>query len=259
MSPEQIVHIARERGVRAIAITDHDAIAGIEPARRTGASLGVEVINGVELSALCDDTEVHLLGYFFDPGCPPIRTLLDQLRADRMERARQIVRRLNKLGFKIPFDLILRKMNDGVICRPLIADVLVEEGIVFSAHEAFEKYLGDSRPANVPKKARSPDSIVRTLHEAGGLAFLAHPAVGLSSQVLSRVLDSGLDGIEIYHPDHTAGDRMRFNAMAVERGLLTSGGSDCHGGRGGQIRLGSMTVPYTLLEAMKTRIAESNA
>jgi len=258
LSPHAIVEIAHDRRLRAISITDHDTISGVAPAVEAGAKCGLEIVPGVELSSSYKGAEVHILGYYIDIHNPILCEYVNLFTRSREERARKILIHLGKLGMHVPFELVKRKVNGGSICRPHIADVLVEEGHCFSHYEAFEKYLGEGKPAYVPKMNMSPVDAVRLIKKAGGLAFLAHPAIGGGKQILHRLREFEFDGIEIIHPKHSAWDVCYFSGIAGQNNLLCSGGSDCHGARPGEIIIGSLKVSYHLLKQIKDAVHHSH-
>lgn len=244
LNPRQIVELAHQRQLSAIAITDHDAIAGVREAVEWGASTGIEVVPGIEISILFEECEVHLLGYFIDPANPVILHYVTLLNESRENRARQIVDVLKKQGLSISFDLVSKKANGAPIGRPHIAEVLVEEGYVFSAYEAFQKFLGEKRPADIPKFNVGIEKAVEIIRDAGGLVFLAHPAtISCFERLFPALLDLGLDGIETIHPAHNSDRQLYFRGLAKAHRLLQSGGSDCHGGRDGKLLLGTLDVP----------------
>lgn len=254
LSPEQIVMAAKERRICAISITDHDTIAGTAEACRIGDQEGVKVIPGIEISVLYNDSEVHLLGYYIDQTSSAIHEYIQLLSNSRNERAQIIVDVLKKQGINIPYELILRKANGAPIGRPHIAQVMVEEGYVFSAFEAFQKFLGEKRSGDIPKFSLGMQQAVDIIKQAGGLAFWAHPAtVQLGDEVLKVLLKCGLDGIETIHPKHYPEQQAQYREMARQFDLLESGGSDCHGGREGTLMLGTQKVPVEFLDRIKKK------
>jgi 3',5'-nucleoside bisphosphate phosphatase len=255
LSPEEIVRYAREYHLRAISITDHDSIAGFAEASAAGKRYNIEVIPGIELSTRFADITVHLLGYFFDTNNSDIIEYVIQNRNIREERAKKIVARLHELGMKISFELVKLRANGGVIGRPHIADVLLEEGYVYSFRDAFEKYLGENKAAYIQKPALEPEEGIRLVHNAGGLVFIAHPAVEITDAVIMHLIALGLDGIEVYHPKHLQTDIDHYMQIVQAHDLLICGGSDCHGPRNSNdIMLGTVPVPLVHLEQMKSRL-----
>jgi 3',5'-nucleoside bisphosphate phosphatase len=253
LTPRQVVETAARLGICAIAVTDHDDIRAYSEARAAGLETGVEIVPGIELSSGDNTAEVHLLGYYIDPQNEPLLQFPSQSRSHREQRARQILQRLGNLGMNIPFEILKHKAGEGALGRPHIADIMVEEGMVFSFQEAFNKYLGENRPGYVPKLKISSQDAIDLIHRAGGLAFLAHPGTGVEMDVIRKLIDSGLDGIETMHPRHLPTMIETYRELAFKYGLLETGGSDCHGGRRGELMLGTMTVPWEILEKIKMR------
>ena len=250
-SPEYMVQRAGEAGLRAIAITDHDAIRGIDEGFETGRKIGLEVIPGIELSTFNGIHDVHILGYFFDAHHPDILQYVHYFQEERIKRARKIIDRLRKMGVRLNAEVVIASAGHGAVGRPHIADALMEEGFVLSYNEAFYKYIGDGKPAFVEKPKILPAEGIRIIHKAGGLAFLAHPGMDLSDDEIVQVVKQGLDGIEILHPKHSDEKVNDFYEFANNNHLLVSGGSDCHGNRKGEMMMGKFNVPYKFILEMK--------
>ena len=253
-SPTQVVQRAAALELSAISLTDHDSVAGVQEAQNVGRDIGVEVIPGIELSAQEAVTDVHILGHFVDPENSDLQAFLQQFQDARIKRAEKIVARLNRLGVWITMAQVLFKADGAAIGRPHVADVLVEEGFVFSHNQAFQKYLGYGRPAYQPKFVLTPGEAVEIIHAAGGLASLAHPVLYRRDDLIPDLIKQGLDGIEVIHIKHDYADIRRYSAMANHYGLLTTGGSDCHGDGRGQAVMGTVQVPSAFLDAMKKKL-----
>ena len=253
-SPTQVVQRAAKLGLSAISLTDHDSVAGVQEAQNIGRDIGVEVIPGTELSAHKAGMDIHILGYFIDPANSDLLAYLQKFQDARRNRAEKIVARLNRLGVRITMAHVLHKAGDAAIGRPHVADVLVEEGFVFSHDHAFQKYLGYGKPAYQPKFVLTPREAVEIIHAAGGLASLAHPVLYRRDALIPDLIKQGLDGIEVMHIKHDRSDVRRYSDMAKRYGLLTTGGSDCHGDGRGQAVIGTVPVPSTFLDAMKESV-----
>jgi len=243
-SPEQVVEIALERGLGAIAITDHDSVGGIESARRAAQGSELVVVPGTELSSYVGEHGYHIVGLFIDPDDSTLLGHLEFFRNHRHERGAMIVDKLRKLGVNIAMDDVLEVSGSGSVGRPHIAEALVRAGAVRDFSEAFERYIGNGKPAYVPKYRIDPGRAAEVIHAAGGLAFLAHP--GVSTESLAEVVDvmkMGLDGIETVHSKHTPRQVEDFRRLAETHGWLVSGGSDCHGENGGAFAdIGACTI-----------------
>ena len=229
LSPSQLVRKARERGLRALAITDHDTVEGLEEGRSAGGRCGVEVINGVEMSTVLGEREIHLLGYFFDPASKRLVKALGKLREGRVSRGRKIVERLNDLGIVLSFEAVEEKAQGAVVARPHVAEALVEAGQVASYQEAFQKYLKDGGPACVRKPLIPVEEALGLLHEAGGIGVMAHPGQWTNDALVRELVRSGLDGIEVYHPSHRPWLIGYYQRLARGGNLIETGGSDYHG------------------------------
>jgi 3',5'-nucleoside bisphosphate phosphatase len=231
LNPFQLIAKAKEAGLKVISITDHDNINALHEAIRFGKEMGVTVIPGVEISADLDGLEVHILGYFIDYKNPFLKEYLYELREKRMQRAEKICHKLNELGSHINVDSIATVGEKEIsIGRPHIAVALNQEGFVNSYYEAFIKYIGDGKPAFIKKPNPSTTEVIDLISNLGGLSFIAHPGKVIRDETLMNLINNGIDGIEAVHPSHSKEDEEYFSTIASEYFLLTSGGSDYHGG-----------------------------
>ncbi|MBN1542613.1 PHP domain-containing protein [candidate division KSB1 bacterium] len=249
-SPKEIVTIAQERGLVAIAIADHDNFFGLIEAVQAGKDREVQVIPAVELSCTWKRQEVHLLGYLFNPQHPMLLNHCEQVCRQREQRALKIVRLLQKQGIRIGIELVRQASGQGCIGRPHIAQVLVDEGFVFSIQEAFEKYLGDNRSAYVEESHIDLAAAIRLLQEADGLTVLSHPGLYDWNELIPYAVGKGLDGLEIVHPRHDQQQQAIFRGIASSQGLLMSGGSDYHGQKFREPTIGLLEVPRSWLQQM---------
>src|SRR5581483_9193917 len=266
-TPADLVMYAKKKGLRAVALTDHDTVEGLGEAMAAGKECGVEVIPGVELSAAFQEGAMHLLGLFVDRDAPSFLKKLSVLQASRRERNPKIVEKLRKLGFDITEDEVAA-VAGGEAGRPHFARVLMEKGEVGTITEAFERYLGEGRPAFVERFQFSPEEGISLIHEAGGVAVLAHPrTLRLSPDQLAPLLKgwirAGLDGIEVYYSTHTPEETVRYERLAAEWNLAATGGSDFHGENKPGIDLGvgrgTLHVPYSILDLIRRRRIKRNA
>jgi hypothetical protein len=256
--PSAVVEAASAAGLAAIALTDHDTMAGVDEAAAAGEQLGVRVVPGVELSAMDEDKEVHLLGLHIERR-GAIEDALRTFRESRVVRAEQIVAKLNALGVPLTFEAVLEQAGGGAIGRPHLARALIEEGWARDSRDAFDRYLGAGRPAYVPKHRLSIADAIALVHAGGGLAVLAHPGGDGRRDLVERYVARGLDGLEVRHPGHSAEDTARLGALAEFFGLVASGGSDWHGAAEGSRVLGVMRVPGEWLDAQDARVAARRA
>ena len=263
--PDALAQLAKDAGLDAFALTDHDTTAGLRAAQQAADAIGIAFVPGIELSAdpAFDDQApargtLHILGYGIDPADPALEKLQHWLRDARADRNPRIVERLRELGLDIDYAEVERAAQaDGgqVVGRPHIAQVMVRHGYVKSIHEAFARYIGEGAAAHVRKDRLSPEDAIGAIHHAGGLAVLAHPVqlhtpdAGALEHLLARLVDLGIDGIETRHSDHTAADVKHFTALAERFHLLSTGGSDYHGARKG-IGLGQPRVPLAVYDRL---------
>lgn len=239
----------------ALALTDHDTIAGLPEAADAGRSLGVRIVPGVELSAVEDDDETHVLGLHLRDTAA-LERRLDALRAMRIARGERIVVRLNELGVRIGLDDVLTEAAGGAVGRPHVARALVNSGWATDLRDAFDRYLGNGRPAYVPKERLAMSEAIAMIHAAGGLAILAHPGQSGTRKRIESLAAQGLDGVEVRHPSHSSEDAARLGALVDHFGLVPSGGSDWHGLTEGNRVLGAMRIPARWLERQEQRLAE---
>ena len=253
-SPEKVVAYSEEKGLDAIAITDHDCCDGITPAINSADSL--EIIPGVELTAEMDEREVHILGYFIDWQKGPFVKRLKEFSKVREERAIKILKKLKAYGVTASGQELFELSGPGSVGRLHIAQLLVKKGAVRSIPEAFEKYIGNDRPCYVKKFKLSPKEAVDIIKKAGGIAILAHPKTLCRNnspleETITPLLKEGIQGIEVYYPEHTAEDEKKLKALAEKYNLFITGGSDCHGLGKGDVLIGKVRIPYELVERMK--------
>jgi predicted metal-dependent phosphoesterase TrpH len=231
LTPRQLLDLSKKSGLGIISITDHDNVKAIPEAIEYGNEIGVQVIPGVEISADLDEQEIHILGYFIDYNNKKLLDFLSSSRKLRIRRNEKIVEKLNTMGSTIKFNSILVKAGaDTSIGRPHIAMELNAEGFVNSYYDAFLKYIGDGKPAYVKKPNPKASEVIKIISEMGGLSFVAHPGRLVREEMLQKLIEEGLDGIELIHPSHSNEDIEYFTRIAAENYLLTSGGSDFHGG-----------------------------
>lgn len=256
--PRDVVRAARELGLAAVALTDHDTVDGLGEAREEGSALGVRIVAGIELSAVEGDAETHVLGlHLQDAG--RLDAQLRGLRAMRLTRAERIVARLNDLGVRVTLEDVLSHSGGGAVGRPHIARALVNDGWATDMRDAFDRYLGNGRAAFVPKDRLSIGDAIAMIHHAGGLAILAHPGQSGNRKRIELLVGLGLDGVEVRHPSHNADDITRLSALVEHFRLIPSGGSDWHGVAEGGRTLGMMRVPIAWLERQDQVVAERRA
>lgn len=257
-APHEVVAAAVAAGVHAIALTDHDTVAGIAPAREAAHGTDLRVIAGVELSAYQGKDETHLLGLHLADVEAMDHDLL-AFREARRDRGAQMVERLNAIGVKISFDDVLDAASGGAIGRPHVARALIENGYARDNRDAFDRYLGVGRPAFLEKRRLALGDAIALVHACGGIAVLAHPRGEGSLTRLTALKAMGLDGVEVVHPSHSAEDRKRLLTLADHLDLVPSGGSDSHGDTSGSRAIGALAVPVEWLERQDARVEARRA
>lgn len=250
-SPQEVVDRALELGLKAIAITDHDAVSGYREAAAYARGKEIEVVSGVELSSAKADDDIHMLGYLIRPDDARLQETLDRFCRIRAERAKKMIERLAKLGIQVDFDEVKAAADGAPLGRPHLAQVLVEHDAVASYGEAFDKYLALDGPVYVPKAKLTPAEAIELIHHAGGVAVMAHPILTDRDELIPELVESGLDGIEVFHPTHNRSARKRYRQLAGKYRLLCTGGSDAHNRTGRYGEIGEGRVPYDYLEQMK--------
>ena len=252
LSPEDLVALARERGLSALAITDHDSVEGVAPALSAAADT-LEVVPGIEISSSLEGHDLHVLGYFLDWRSPALAERLSLFREERRERTRAILDRLRALGVGVAFEDVLAAAGPGVVGRPHIAQALLQAGHVPNLDAAFQRYLGSRGSAFVPRPAFASAEAIRVIRAAGGVPVLAHPAA-IATRLVERLEEAGLAGIEVWHPQHGTSAQQRWAEVARSLDLVASGGADFHGPHRG-VGLGEMPVPEHALEELRARAA----
>ena len=261
-SPAQTVQTARELGLTAIAVTDHDTVSGVNEALAHGAALGVEVVPGVEVSSDYRDNNIHVLGYFVDPASPALRAVADWVRVERAERNEKVVAMLAADGFAISMEELEAAYPGALLGRPHIAEFLMRRGYVESVTDGFDRYLEVGRKYYLPTRRIPLSRAVTAIRDAGGLASLAHPLqyrypLPEVEELIDRAVHLGVDAMECYYSGYTPEETRWLLTQAERRGLGVSGGSDWHGTRKPYITMGRGTgelcISETILEKLKER------
>jgi predicted metal-dependent phosphoesterase TrpH len=260
-SPAELVHLAVAAGLRVMAVTDHDTTAALAEVWTLAAGRGIEAVPGIEITAVEDGRDIHILGYFFDPDDDALATFLAAARADRVSRVEAIAARLAALGMPVDLTTILGdagRQSGRSVGRPSIAAAMIAAGYVKNKTEAFEKWLGQDGPVFVARSGATPERVIETLHAAGGLVSLAHPGrTGIDARI-PVLREAGLDALEVFHSDHDGEMVERYAGLARRLGLLVTGGSDFHGDATHGLVPGAAGVPdaeWTRLSAERARHA----
>lgn len=243
-SPTEAVKEALARGLGLLSVADHDTTGGVCEAVRAARGTSLKLVSGVELSVGEETYEIHILGYFIEVENRPLQAALSRLRGARDTRNERIVARLHEIGAPVTLARVKEIAGDGSVGRPHIAAALVEAGFVRSVGEAFGRYLARGKPAYVGRERLGPAEAAAAIKSAGGLPVLAHPAKIGPRETIESLLDQGMEGVEVYHSDHTEEDSRLLLEIAQARNLVVTGGSDSHGPHSDKpIALGSTAVP----------------
>ena len=267
LPPRELVAMAAQKGLAALALTDHDTLDGLPEAQKAGALYGVDVVPGVELSVADGERSVHLVGLFLPDVPGPLAEALASLRNRRHDRNRRILDKLRQCGISIEYDTV-RALARGTVGRPHIAQAMLDAGAVTSFKEAFSRYLGSHGRAYVPKDKLALPQAIALLHDEGGIAVLAHPYIlglagGALADTLERYRDAGLDAIEAFYAEHSQAQTLEYLALARRFGLGVSGGSDFHGAAKPDIELGrgrgNLRIDISVLDLLRARRAKRAA
>jgi hypothetical protein len=268
LTPDEVIEYAASRGLRAVAITDHDTIAGNAPALTAAARAGLEAIPGVEISTHWEGITFHVLGYGMRRVSETVRRTFAFLEESRRQRNPRIAEKLRRLGVEITFEEVVAEAGASLVGRPHFARVLLKKGAVDSQQEAFDRYLGRGAAAYVDKERLAPADACKVIHEAGGVVVLAHPGLveqdhpGRLPALLKELSVLGLTGIEAYYSRHTPGQTARYLELARRLGLIVTGGSDFHRrdepGPDLGTGFGELRVPYSCFESLLRKIAAAS-
>jgi predicted metal-dependent phosphoesterase TrpH len=250
-SPEELTGHGARLGFAALALTDHDSVEGCARMTVACGAAGIEFIPGTELTAEHNNTELHILGYFLDTHNQTLLTEIAKFQSVRQNRIREMVAAINKLGVPLEVETVFALANCKSPGRPHVARALVKAGLVTHLDEAFERFLKKGRPAWVPKAKMSALDGIELIHQAGGLAIMAHPGLNHSDDMIPALVAAGLDGIECFHTKHSTAMVERYLGIADKHHLLVTGGSDCHGFSKNKPLIGTIKLPYDHVAQMK--------
>lgn len=255
LTTSELMERAKRVGLTTISITDHDNTRAIDEALALSAALGIEVISGMELSASVGDHDIHILGYFFDHTHRGLLEYLSFHRQERVKRAERIVGKLNDLKIPLTIESVFEQAGNGSVGRPHIANALLGEGLTETYHEAFSKYIGFGKPAYEKKYQVTPREAIELIASAGGISFIAHPGNNIDEKVMVELINQGVDGIEVIHPSHSPERVAHYKGITNEYFLLSSGGSDFHGGRKNDAEVfGKYFISDDEVEMMRRRL-----
>ena len=251
---EQVANAASEMNLSAISLTDHDTIEGCSYLAGYCKEKGIEFISGTELSVDIEGYEMHLLGYFIDINNKRLIDETTQYQQNRINRIIELVTQLNKMGIDLQAEQVFNLAKCKAPGRPHLARALVKYGFCKSSNEAFSRFLRKGSPTWVPKTNANYRDAIELIHQAGGLAVMAHPGLNKIDNLIPNLVEAGLDGIECWHTRHPKSTAKRYKEMATKLDLVATGGSDCHGAEQGHPDIGTRQVPYEILEKMKQKL-----
>jgi predicted metal-dependent phosphoesterase TrpH len=253
LTPAALVAEAARRGLRVLALTDHDTLAGLPEVIESVNQFGLDVIPGVELSTDAGHYEIHILGYFVDPDDESLASTLNQLAAQRLARTERIVAKLAELGIPLEWNRVMEIAGEGSVGRPHVARAMIELGYVDTVSEAFDRYLATGRPAFVPRSRNVPEDSVRLLRASGAIPVLAHPlSTGDVEGTVARLVAAGLMGIEVYYGEYDRNTHLDLLKTASRWNLIPTGGSDYHGPGFKEGReLGAAPVPLSSADRLR--------
>jgi predicted metal-dependent phosphoesterase TrpH len=255
-APAELVREAARRGVRVLAVTDHDSVDAVAPALLAAREHPpLEIVPGIEINTDHSGGEVHILGYFLDHETDWLRDVLREFRKERVARVHRIADRLAALGHPIDADEVFALVQEGSAGRPHVARVMVHRGYVGTIREAFDRFLAAGKPAYVPHRKVTPREACEIIRRASGLAVVAHPGFHPDPEAMVRELAGAglLDGIECYYAEHSPEQTARFLVLCRGLDLVPTGGSDFHGPRVRAATLGQPPVPWEAWEALRRR------
>jgi 3',5'-nucleoside bisphosphate phosphatase len=250
-TPQELVSRALKARLAAVSVVDHDTVDGIPFLLEEARGHDLEIIPGIELSAEYEGLEVHILGYFIDYRNPVLLKALIELQRIRCERIYKIADKLKGVGVTLDPSRVFAIAGNGTVGRMHVARAMVEAGSVPTVSIAFQKFIGDGRPAHVLGFKHTPSEVVSLIKQSGGIPVLAHPYILRKDDIIAQLLLQGIMGIEVYYPEHSQGMTNYYLEYARHNGLLVTGGSDCHGAAKPDIKIGSVKIPYELVEKMK--------
>ncbi len=245
-TPRELVAYAIAGGVSVMAATDHDTTAASAEVEAAAREHGIEAVTGIEITAVDDGRDVHVLGYFVNTSDAALASFLAAQRANRIARVEAIGARLAELGAPVDVDAIVaraRREPNRSVGRPQVARAMVDAGHAIDTRAAFDRWLGEGQPGFVPRTGATAEAVIEIIHRAGGLASVAHPGKTRIDTRLVSLVDAGLDALEAFHPNHDAAMVARYTGLAADFGLLVTGGSDFHGDPAHGLTPGSVTLP----------------
>jgi predicted metal-dependent phosphoesterase TrpH len=258
--PAVLVDLAWRAGIRTMSVTDHDTVAALPEVESAAAASGIAFVPGIEITAVHDGRDVHVLGYFIRRDDPTLEEFLERQRADRLRRVAAMADRLAEMGKTVDREALLTSRPAGKsLGRPLLAQALVKAGHVADARQAFDQLIGEGKPAFISRRGPSPADVVRIINHAGGIASLAHPGLLKRDDLIPGMIDAGLTAVEAFHSEHDTATTGRYLELADRYHILVSGGSDYHCDKERRrAAFGTVGLPLERFERLKARINGRN-
>lgn len=250
----EIIDFASQKGLKALSITDHDNLDAYPLAVEIAKEKDLEIIPGTELCCEIQGVDVHILGYFVDYYHTALRSKLEEMKRARFIRAKKIVENLNRQGIDLRFETVLKIAGEGAIGRPHIASAMLQEELIYSFKEAFDKYIGYDSPAYVEKLKLLPKEVFQLILDAGGIPVLAHPGITKIDPFIPQFIKEGLAGIEVYHAEHTLTTKRFYMEYGRAHNLVITGGSDFHSSTQSRTEIGNPRLSYSVVKKLKARV-----
>ena len=259
-TPRELVREAARRGIRVLAVTDHDSTEGLADALDEATRhRPLEIVPGIEINCDVDGGEIHVLGYCLDYEAPWFQEFCRAQRAERRERVHRMAARLADLGMPIDAEEVFALVLEGSAGRPHVAQVMLKRGYVKSVREAFDRYLGAGKPGHVARKKLTPEDAVRLIRKAGGVPVFAHPGLADRDAMIPSMVAAGLMGIECYYAEHSAAQTAGYVDTCARLGLVATGGSDFHGPKVRAAQLGTPSIPLSVWTTLQAKAEEARA
>jgi len=259
-TPRELVREAARRGVRVLAVTDHDSTEGLAEAEAEATRhRPLQIVPGIEINCDVEGGEIHVLGYYLEHEAPWFQDFCRAQRDERRQRVHRMAARLGELGMPIDAEEVFALVQEGSAGRPHVAQVMVKRGYVKSVREAFDRFLGAGKPGHVSRNKLTPEDAVRLIRRAGGVPVFAHPGLADRDAIIPSLVAAGLMGIECYYAEHSAAKTAAYVDTCGRLGLVSTGGSDFHGPRVRAAQLGTPAIPLAVWEALKVKAAEARA
>ena len=259
-APRDLVAEAASRGVRVLAVTDHDSTEGLaEAIDEAERRKPLEIVPGIEINCDVEGAEIHVLGYLMDWQAEWFQDFCREQRRERRARIHRMVERLAAIGMPLDADEVFAIVKEGSAGRPHVAQVMVARGYVKTVREAFDKYLAAGRPGHVPRGKLTPEDAVRLIRRAGGVPVFAHPGLADRDELIPGLIAAGLMGIECYYTEHSAAQRATYLQICKDHDLVATGGSDFHGPKVRAATLGSPSVPMSAVDGLRAKAALSRS